>query len=66
MPLVDQYPDDYAAWVAGGGVENNFRAHLLGTGKIKATPADWQFMFGQIMATLNQIKGMMENSGSGG
>jgi hypothetical protein len=66
MPtLRQQYPVQFDEWDAAGGVEDNFRRFLLGQGVIKATKADWVFMFGQMVAMMQEVQGMLEQSGPG-
>ncbi len=38
MPLADDYPEFYAAWVAGGGIENALRDAMMAAKVIPATP----------------------------
>ncbi len=59
----EQYPTEFTAWEAAGGVEDNFRRFLLGQGVIKPTKADWRFMFGQMVAMMQEVQGMLEQSG---
>ena len=58
--LKDQYPDLYAQWEAAGGVENNLRAHLLGIGVLKATPADLKFLADEADASITQLRAALK------
>ncbi len=55
VALKDQYPAQYAAWVAAGGIENNFRAHLLGIGEIQPMRSDIPILAGQVKAATDQL-----------
>lgn len=59
MALADQFPSVYKEWVAAGGIENNFRKHLLGIGAIQPTKDDLAFLLDQLQADLNQAKGVL-------
>jgi len=59
MPnLSQQYPVQYAEWVAAGGIEANFRLHLLGIGAIPATAKD---VLDLARTALAQAKGVLDN-----
>jgi len=58
MALTDDYPDQYAAWVAAGGVEANFRRHLLALGTVPATPRD---LLDLAQESLSQAQGLLAN-----
>ena len=60
MSLIDDHPEDYAAWKDAGGVEDNFRAYLLATGVIAVTPADAVFMLRQGIAHLSEMANVAE------
>ncbi len=63
MPtLRQQFPVEFDTWEAAGGVEDNFRRFLLGQGVIKATKADWRFMFGQMVAMMQEVQGMLDSA----
>jgi hypothetical protein len=58
MPLDDlaqQHPAEYAAWVAAGGIRNNFEAHLLGIGKLAPTTESLDRLHGESLASLQQL-----------
>ncbi len=55
VALKDQYPAQYAAWVAAGGIENNLRSHLLAIGVIAPTKADVPVLAGQVKAATDQL-----------
>ena len=55
MTLAEQYPNEYQAWVAAGGIENNFRKHLLGIGSIKPTPDDLKMLARECRASVDQL-----------
>ena len=54
--LESQYPAQYAEWVAAGGIDNNFRAQLLGIGALAPTTADLGFLAGQATAARTQLE----------
>jgi len=58
--LSDQYPVQYQAWVAAGGVADNFRMYLLGTKQIAPGPGDMSFAFRQVIARMNEVAGLLE------
>jgi len=58
--LEEQYPGEYAAWVAAGGIRNNFRAHLLGTGVLQATGEDLTLLAGQSVAAGQQLQAAIQ------
>lgn len=63
MPtLRQQFPVEFDTWEAAGGVEDNLRRFLLGQGRIKPTKEDWRFMFGQMVAMMQEVQGMLEQS----
>ncbi len=55
MSLREQYPAAFAEWEKAGGVENNFRAHLLGIGAIKPTKEDVAILTGQVKSATEQL-----------
>jgi hypothetical protein len=55
VKLSEQFPNEYAEWVAAGGIENNFRAHLLGIGSLKPTKEDVPILAGQVKAASEQL-----------
>lgn len=57
----EQYKTLYDQWVVAGGIENNFRKHLLGIGVIKPTPADLKMLADEIAASVAQLKGALNN-----
>ncbi len=59
MALKDEHPDEFAAWEAAGGVENNFRKHLLGIGVIAATAEDLEFLADEAASGIAQLKGTL-------
>ncbi|MBX6770894.1 MAG: hypothetical protein IRY83_04160 [Chloroflexi bacterium] len=56
MALKDQFPNEYAAWVAAGGVENNFLTFLVGQGKIKPTKEIVKKMAGEVIAKATELQ----------
>lgn len=56
MKLSEQYPREYAEWVAAGGVENNLKSHLLALGRLTPTMQDLQFLADEMMAKAQQVK----------
>lgn len=56
MALKDQYPAEFAAWEAAGGVENNLRKHLLATGTLKAKAADLRFLADEAAGADKQLQ----------
>jgi hypothetical protein len=56
MPLAEQFPQQYAEWVAAGGVENNLRKHLLGIGLLAPSAADLRFLADEAGASLKQLQ----------
>ena len=54
--LMDQYREQYETWVYAGGIENNFRAHLLGQGLLKPTADDLRMLIGDIRSSLGQLE----------
>lgn len=59
MGLRDQYPNEFKAWEAAGGVDHHFKAHLLGTGTLKPTAADLRMLAGNAKATASQIEAVV-------
>lgn len=49
-------PKVFAEWEAAGGVENNFRKHLLGIGAIKPTSDDLKFLADECDASVTQLR----------
>ncbi len=60
MALKEQFPEQFRQWDAAGGVENNFRKHLLGIGALKPTPDDLKFLAGEVQASAAQLKGALD------
>lgn len=56
MALRDQYPQAFAEWEAAGGIENNFRAHLIGIGAIQPTKDDLQTLASNAESSIQQLK----------
>lgn len=60
MALKDQFPADYAAWVAAGGdPEASFRAHLMGIGRLPAGKAEAIALADSLKGTAEQIKNIV-------
>ncbi len=60
MALKDQYPQVYAAWVAAGGVDHAFLAHLLGLGAIKPTADDVRRLASNNEAAAKQLRAVLD------
>jgi hypothetical protein len=60
MGLAAQFPELYKLWVAAGGIEDNFRKHLLGIGSLPPTADDLKFLADQAQASLDQLKGAIQ------
>lgn len=58
--LREQYPTQFTEWEKAGGVENNFRAHLIGIGAIKPTKGDLLLLAGEARARVNQLEGALK------
>ena len=54
--LAEQYPTIYREWVQAGGIETNFRAHLIGIGVLKPTADDLKTLAGNTLAAAQQLK----------
>jgi hypothetical protein len=54
--LQAEYKTAYDEWVAAGGIDNNFRAHLLAIGSIPATQADLKFMCAHLATAQQQYQ----------
>ena len=61
MSLASQFPNEYRAWLEAGGIENNFRAHLLGTGVIKPTADDLKILAAQALASAKQLQNALND-----
>ncbi len=59
--LSEQFPNEYNAWINAGGIENNFRAHLLGIGVLQPTNNDLAFLVEQMQASSNQVRNLVTN-----
>ena len=55
MTLAEQYPNEYQAWVAAGGIENNLKKHLLGIGSITPTADDLKMLARECRASVDQL-----------
>mgnify|MGYP001573280274 CR=1 FL=1 len=60
MALVDQYPEQFSQWQAAGGVENNFRKHLLGIGVLAPEAADLLFLAQELGSGIQQLRGVLD------
>lgn len=60
-PLSEQFPDEYDAWVNAGGIENNFRAHLLGTGVIDPSADDLRMLTSNAKSAAEQAQNAVAN-----
>jgi len=56
MSLRDQFPDLFSQWEAAGGIENNFRSHLLAIGALPPTKADLLMLADEAKAKLEQMR----------
>lgn len=58
--LQEQFPSQYQQWADAGGIESNFRRHLIALGEIKATQKDLlevaQVALQQTLGMLGQIQ----------
>ncbi|GEM_PF-3829778 len=54
--LAEQFSDLYQQWVEAGGIDANFRKHLLGSRVIKATPDDLKMLAAESIASATQLK----------
>lgn len=54
--LREQFPDIFEQWEVAGGVENNFRAHLIGIGALAPSSADLQILAGNAKAAVSQLE----------
>jgi hypothetical protein len=61
MAYVDQYPAQYQAWVAAGGVEDNFRMYMLGTKQAPSAQGDLLFANKQVISRLQEVTGILED-----
>ncbi len=59
-PTIDAYPTQFDAWAAAGGVDDAFKAYMLGTKQIAAQESDVPWMIGQMGAKMNEAKGISE------
>jgi predicted HicB family RNase H-like nuclease len=65
MALSDQYPQVYADWIAAGGAEDNFRAHLLALqGGIQPSEADIAWLCNHTATALNQLQAACAKRGA--
>lgn len=55
-----EYPTHFAEWDKAGGIEDNFRAHLLGIGALLPTRDDIGMLVDQAQAALSQIEGALD------
>lgn len=55
MLLQEQFPDIYREWVNAGGIENNFRDHVLALGALPATKDDLRGLVDQLRAKADQV-----------
>ncbi len=60
VALKDQYPQVYAEWVAAGGVDHAFLAHLLGIGAIKPTADDIRRLASNSEAAAKQLRAALD------
>lgn len=60
MSLQEQFPELYNEWVAAGGIENNFRAHLLALGAITPTRDDLRLLIEELKAKVQQVANVAE------
>jgi uncharacterized protein Yka (UPF0111/DUF47 family) len=58
MALAATYPALYQEWVAAGGIENNFRSHLLALGILPATRADLLDQVKELRSKVDQVEGL--------
>ena len=56
MPLAEQFPKEYAAWVAAGGLDNNFLPHLIGIGAVKPTLGHIPLLIGNVAAAAKTLE----------
>lgn len=61
LSLIQQYPEQFKAWEAAGGVENNFRKHLLGIGELQPSSEDLKFLADEMLASAVQTQGAVKN-----
>lgn len=59
MSLKDQFPAQFMEWEAAGGIENNFRKHLLGIKALPATMADIALLAGEMRADVDQLQNVI-------
>ena len=56
VPLTDSFSDVYKDWGSQGGIDNNFRKHLLGIGLIKPTSEDLKMLALEAGASVTQLR----------
>ena len=61
MALEDEFPNEYAAWVAAGGITANLRKHLIGIGSIVPSPSDLRFLADECKASAEQLRNALAN-----
>ncbi len=54
--LQEQFAAEYQAWVAAGGITNNFRKHLIGIGRIQPTADDLRMLAAECGASVAQMQ----------
>lgn len=57
--LQEQFPAQFAGWEAAGGIENNFRKHLLGIKALPATMANLVFLANEMKADVDQLQNVI-------
>lgn len=64
-PFSQQFPDLYKQWVAAGGPEDNFKAHVLAVNPpgLVATAADVGWMLSHTNGSLNQLADVVKHVG---
>ncbi|MCL5264152.1 MAG: glycosyl hydrolase [Chloroflexi bacterium] len=56
MGLVEQFPAQFEEWEAAGGIENNFRSHLLAVGALQPTKADLLGLIDEAKSKNEQVR----------
>ncbi|MDA8189778.1 MAG: hypothetical protein M0T85_16685 [Dehalococcoidales bacterium] len=56
MSLREQFQEQYTAWEAAGGPENNFRKHAIAIGLIQPTADDLKFLADEAVVSAQQLK----------